>query len=162
MTADFTQWALNPGQLWRDAANSTMVGGGLTAPLFQGGELAAEQRAAKAGYDASLARYRQTVLQSFAQVATVLQTLAQDQDARLETDHGLAAAEHLARVSELRNRQGTLGRLPLLAAQRRALIAKRAVIQARAQQLKDSAELMLATGAGAASLEAPSTQMAER
>lgn len=163
LTADFTQWALNPGQLWRDAASSTMVGGGLTAPLFQGGELAAEQRAAKAGYDASLARYRQTVLQSFAQVATVLETLAQDHDARRETEHGLAAAERLTWISALRNRQGTLGRLPLLASQRRELIAKRAVIQARAQQLKDSAELMLATGAGGTpSPQDRSTLMAER
>ena len=159
LTADFTQWALTPGQLWRDAASSTMAGGGLTAPLFQGGELAAEERAAKAGYEASLARYRQTVLQSFTQVATILQTLDQDQDNRTQSEQGLAAAVHLSEVSELENHQGTLGRLPLLVAQRRELIAKRAVIRARAQQLEDSAELMLATGGGMA---APSTIIAER
>jgi NodT family efflux transporter outer membrane factor (OMF) lipoprotein len=148
LTADITQWAKFPGQLWRDAATGAGVSGGLTAPLFEGGRLAAESRAAEQSYRASLARYQQTVLQSFAQVATLLQSLTQDDEARRQTGLAAKAAADSARFAEMRRDQGVLGMLPLLAARRQENLAKLAEIQSRTRSLSDSAELLLAMGGG--------------
>ena len=54
--------------------------GGLTAPIFRGGTLSAERRAAKADYQAAFAAYQQTVLNAFSQVADSLQALGNDAD----------------------------------------------------------------------------------
>jgi multidrug efflux system outer membrane protein len=50
-----------PSALWS-------IGAGLFQPLFAGGKLNAQLRGARASYDESLARYRQTVLSAFAEV----------------------------------------------------------------------------------------------
>jgi multidrug efflux system outer membrane protein len=50
-----------PSALWS-------VGASLFQPLFEGGKLNAQLRAAKASYDESVANYRQTVLSAFADV----------------------------------------------------------------------------------------------
>ena len=51
---------------------------GLTAPLFHGGTLLAQRRAAIDAYAAQVGAYRQTVLLAFGQVADVLQALQHD------------------------------------------------------------------------------------
>jgi NodT family efflux transporter outer membrane factor (OMF) lipoprotein len=52
--------------------------GGLTAPIFHGGALTAERRAAQDEYRAALASYRQTVVDALSQVADTLQALGND------------------------------------------------------------------------------------
>ena len=59
------------------------VAGNLTAPLFNGGKLRAERRAAEAGRKVAIANYEQTVLTAFGQVADVLAAL--EHDAQLTT-----------------------------------------------------------------------------
>lgn len=148
LTADMTQWATLPGHLWQDAATGASLGGGITAPLFQGGKLEAEQRAAESAYKASTARYRQTVLQSFAQVATVLQDLVNDQDEVKRTGEAAGATSASHRFAELQRANGTLGILPVLDTQRQERLSKMTDIDARTRYLKDSAQLFLAMGGG--------------
>jgi outer membrane protein TolC len=148
LTADITQWAKFPHQLWQDTATGAGVGGGLTAPIFQGGRLAAEQRAAESAYRASVARYRQTVLQSFGQVASVLQALAEDTEQSRQSGMAAQAAADSLRFATSRQRQGTLGLLPVLALERQEKLARLATVQSRLQRMRDSAELLLAMGGG--------------
>src|SRR3546814_1783215 len=65
-----------------DLANEVWnIAGGLTAPIFHGGELRARKRAAVARYDQAFANYRQVVLQAFANVADSLHALDNDAQA---------------------------------------------------------------------------------
>lgn len=160
LTADITQWATRPGQLWRDAATGAGVSGGITAPLFQGGQLEAAQSAAEHAYQASLARYRQTVLQAFAQVGTLLQGLAQDEEQRRQTGLAAKASDQALHFAELERSSGTQGVLPLLAAERQAKLSRLAVIRSQAQILKDTAGLFLAMGGGTLVRPNPSNERA--
>ena len=148
LSADITQWATVPSQLWRNMATGAAGGGGITAPIFQGGQLESAQRAAESAYQASFARYQQTVLQAFAQVATILQGLAQDQDAVLQNQRAVQATATSSKFARLEQQNGTAGLLVVLAAERREMLSRLAEIQSRTQILKDSAELFLAMGGG--------------
>jgi NodT family efflux transporter outer membrane factor (OMF) lipoprotein len=124
------------------------LGAGLTQPLFHGGELTAKRRAAIAAFDQASAQYRETVLQSFQNVADVLQALESDA-AALKAQ---SEAERSARDSlELTQRQFTLGAvsyLLLLNAERQHQQALLTLVQARAARFADSAALFQALGGG--------------
>ena len=69
------------------------MGASLTQPIFHGGQLLAERRAAKLMYEASIEQYKQAVLSAFQDVADTL--------ARLEAgSQALAAAESSRRSAE--------------------------------------------------------------
>src|SRR6202012_125203 len=68
-TGSLTQQALTPGGLFNGAAAAWTMAANLTAPLYDGGRLRAERRAAVDGYQAALADYRQVILRSFGDVA---------------------------------------------------------------------------------------------
>ena len=148
LSANLAQSAIFPGHLWREAANGTAVGASLTAPLFQGGRLAAERRAAEQAYDASLANYRQTVVQAFAQVADLLQFLAVDADAVAARSRAVSAAETTLQAIRLGHAAGTVDRLHLLETERRFEQARMALLDARLQRYRHTAELFLAVGGG--------------
>ena len=59
---------LGVGPLFDWASRFWAIGPSLTLPLFQGGQLSANLRQAKAAYEETVARYRQTVLNAFADV----------------------------------------------------------------------------------------------
>ncbi len=131
-------------------ANSIVwnVGGGLLQPIFHGGALKAQERAAVAAYDQALARYRQTVLGAFQNVADVLRALDSDAQAlRAQADAEAAARASLA----LARRQFDLGAvsyLVLLNAERQQQQARLGLIQAQAARYADTAALFQALGGG--------------
>jgi hypothetical protein len=65
---------LGPSSFWALGAN-------VASPLFHGGTLWFQRKAAIAAYEQSFANYRQTVLGGFAQVADTLQALEHDAQA---------------------------------------------------------------------------------
>jgi NodT family efflux transporter outer membrane factor (OMF) lipoprotein len=96
LSASLTQEALNPGHPFSGGASAWSLGARLTQPLFHGGALEAQRRAAVDAYQGTFATYQQTVLQAFGQVADVLKAL--QHDAELLRDQRLArnsAAESL-------------------------------------------------------------------
>jgi NodT family efflux transporter outer membrane factor (OMF) lipoprotein len=124
------------------------LGAGVLQPLFRGGELEAERRAAVAAFDAAQAQYRDTVLQAFRNVADVLRAL--EGDARTVKAQG--EAEALARDTlELTRKQYQLGGtsyLALLVAQRAYEQARLNLVVARAARYADTAALFQALGGG--------------
>ena len=124
------------------------IGAGLLQPLFRGGELQAERRAAIAAYDAAQAQYEETVLQAFRNVADALRAL--EDDAR--TVKAQAEAESLARDRlELTRKQFELGGtsyLALLDAQRQFALARVALVRVQATRYADTAALFQALGGG--------------
>jgi NodT family efflux transporter outer membrane factor (OMF) lipoprotein len=120
--------------------------GGLTAPLFRGGTLSAERRAANADYQAAFAAYQQTVLNAFSQVAASLQALGNDADFLSTQQH----AEESARASLTLTRQayvaGDAGYVRVLDAQRLDSQAQLGRVQADGQRYIDTIKLLLAAG----------------
>ncbi len=153
LTADFLQQATYPGHLWQDAASSVTAGGGLTAPLFHGGTLAAQQRAAEAAYRAADARYQQTVLAAFAQVADLLQALTHDAEESAAQDKAMTAAAESLRLTRFSYTAGNVGVLQVLDAQRQYQQARLGSVRARAQRYLDTAQLFLAMGGGRSAWE---------
>lgn len=146
LTGAFTQQALTPGGLFNSGAFAWSIAGGLTQPLFDGGQRQAERRAAIDRYNAALAGYRQIVLTSFGEVADGLQAIANDADqlrAQDEAAQAAAAALDLARCSYA---VGNSGVLDVIDAQRRFAQAQLGLSHAKAQRLLDTVQLYLALG----------------
>jgi NodT family efflux transporter outer membrane factor (OMF) lipoprotein len=124
------------------------IGAGLLQPLFRGGELTARRRAAIAAYDQAEARYRETVLQSFQNVADVLRALEKDADAlKAQSDAESAAAESLA-LTRKQFELGAAGYLTLLNAEQQHQQTMIALAQARGARFADTAALFQALGGG--------------
>ncbi len=145
LSGNFIQGAVTPGNVFSYNSTGWMVGPSLTAPLLNGGALRAEKRAAEAQARGSLARYRQTVLTAFVQVADVLTALAHDDDQLSAVADAQSAAQ--AALNEARNALNLGGgtRLDLLDAQRRLDRARLQAVQARGQRLLDIVTLFSAT-----------------
>lgn len=127
------------GTLWGIAS-------GLTAPIFDGGTLRAEQRAAIDRYQAFLAGYRQTVIKSLSQVADVLQAINHDGEEFDAQSRALNSAATNLRLNRDAYRAGEIGVLQVVDAERtyqRALIGR---IRTRTAQYLDTVQLAIALG----------------
>lgn len=124
------------------------IGAGLLQPVFHGGELTAKRRASIAAFDAAAAQYRQSLLQSFQNVADVLRAL----DGDGATLRALTEAENAAResfeISREQFRLGAVNYLTLLNAERQYQEARLNLAPARAARYADTAALFQALGGG--------------
>ena len=78
LTANAGSTALALDQLFSSGTGFWGLGAAATAPLFQGGTLLHQERAAKAAYVQAAEQYRSTVLTAFQNVADTLTALEQD------------------------------------------------------------------------------------
>jgi NodT family efflux transporter outer membrane factor (OMF) lipoprotein len=147
LTAALAQGALRPGDLFSYDTTGWSVGAGLTAPLFDGGALRARRQQAREAALAASARYRQTVITAFSQVADALSALAADDDlVAAYTRAGVTAAESLRLAREAyRMGGGTL--FEVLDAQRTAHKFQASLVRAQGQRLADVVRLFAASGA---------------
>jgi NodT family efflux transporter outer membrane factor (OMF) lipoprotein len=120
--------------------------GGLTAPIFHGGALKAEQRAAQDEYQAAFASYQQTVLNAFGQVATALQTLGSDADFLNTQARALESAGASTALTQQAYAAGNAGYLQVLDAKRLHQQAQLGRVRAAGQRYVDVVELILAAG----------------
>jgi NodT family efflux transporter outer membrane factor (OMF) lipoprotein len=139
---EVVQWSAFPGPaLWN-------LGAALAQPLFNGGQLEANRRAAIAAYDQAQAQYRQTVLVAFQNVADALRALEADARAlSAQSDAEQSARENL----DLTQRQYQLGgasSLALLIAQQQYQLARLALAAAQGTRYADTAALFQALGGG--------------
>lgn len=145
LTAGLTQESLSPGSLFDYASTAYNFGGQLTAPIFDGGTLKAQRRAAQADARASLAQYRQTVLAALGEVADALTAVAHD-DQRL-ADLNRAEAVAQASMLDARNafRLGGRPQSDMVLAQGELDRARLARVDAQGQRLADIVTLLAAT-----------------
>jgi NodT family efflux transporter outer membrane factor (OMF) lipoprotein len=147
ISANITQTAIPPANLFTYGASGWTLAAGITQPIFNGGKLKAEQRAAIAQANALYHQYRGTVLTAFTQVADVMSAIAED-EAELKA---LQAAEDAA-ADALKDdtaafRLGGGALLPVLDDQRNLQLARRARVMAEGRRLADIASLYVATAA---------------
>ncbi len=119
---------------------------GVTAPVFEGGKLRAEQRAAVDQLRAAAAQYQQVVLESFGQVADLLDALRHDSELLAAQSNALSAAASSAELARESYSAGNSGLLDVLDAQRQRLAAELGLVRAQAEQYLDTAQLFLALG----------------
>jgi NodT family efflux transporter outer membrane factor (OMF) lipoprotein len=148
LTGNIGSSAVGPGQIFAAGTEFWDLGAPLTQPIFHGGTLVHQERAARAAYEQAAQSYRSTVLISFQTVADTLTALTQD----AETLKAASAAERSATVTlELTRKQqqsGYASYLALLNAEQTYQQSLLAVIQARASRYADTAALFQALGGG--------------
>jgi NodT family efflux transporter outer membrane factor (OMF) lipoprotein len=155
LSATLGQQALTPGALFDGTSVAWSLISGLTAPLFDGGTLRAQKRAAVDAMHASAANYEQTVLEAFAQVADLLEALdhdAEELDAQTQAQQGAQGRLELARASY---QEGNTGVLQVLDAERSYQRARRGYVKAVAQRYLDTVQLFLALGGTSPQSERP-------
>jgi outer membrane protein TolC len=124
------------------------VGAALTAPIFDGGTLLHQQRAAKAAYVQASEQYRSTVLTAFQNVADTLTAVEQDAEALKASAAAADAAKVTLDLSERQWRSGYASYLSLLSAEQAYQQARIGLVQAQANRYADTAALFQALGGG--------------
>ena len=147
LTSSITQGSLKVGDLFGYDASGWDLGAGITAPLFNGGALKARRQQAREVAAGASARYRQTVLTAFAQVADALTALAADEDSRAAHQRSLAQADENLRLAKVAYERGGGAFLDVLDAQRRVNAGRSALAGAEGRRLADAVRLFAAAGA---------------
>ncbi len=122
------------------------IAAGLAAPIFHGGSLKANRAAAVDGYRATLADYRQTIVEALGQIADILQSIDHDGEEYAAQQRALDAAESSLRLNRGGYGAGEIGVLQVLDAERayqRALLGQ---IRARTARYLDVVDLSVALG----------------
>jgi NodT family efflux transporter outer membrane factor (OMF) lipoprotein len=148
ITGDIGSTAAMVGGLFAGGTGIWALAEGVTAPIFHGGTLLHQKRAAEAAYDEAAAQYRSTVLTAFQNVADALRALQADAAAlQASADAARAAAENYALARD-QFRLGAVSYLTLLDSQRIDQQARIALAQAQGNRYADTAALFQALGGG--------------
>ncbi|MDE1903353.1 MAG: efflux transporter outer membrane subunit [Alphaproteobacteria bacterium] len=148
LTGDIGTEATTIGSMFAAGTGIWSIAAGVTQPLFHGGTLLHEKRAAEAAYDAAAAQYRSTVLSSFQNVADTLRALQSDADAlQADTAAERSANESLSLARD-QYRLGAVSLIELLNAETTYEQARIALVQAQAARYADTAALFEALGGG--------------
>lgn len=144
----YTQGSPTIGDLFSSAFRGFDLFGGLAAPIFHGGTLKAEKRAAIDRAKAADASYRQTVLDAFRQTADLLDALHSDASSVATEEQSVDVAQHSLLLSRRSFQVGNSGILQILDSQRLYQQARMGLVQARARQFLNVARLYVATAGG--------------
>ena len=148
LTASFTQQSLATNELFDHANSAWGVVSSLTAPIFDGGKLRAEKRASLAALATESARYKQVVLESFAQVADALDALQHSAEQLTAQTQAITIAQQSLALTRESYNEGNVGVLQVLDSERLYQQARLGYVRAQAQRLQDTARLFVAMGGG--------------
>lgn len=144
------------GQFWS-------VGADVVQPLFHGGTLWYQRKAAMDAFEASRANYRQTVLAAFQQVVDLLRAIEHDAEALAANERALNTAYQALQLVKANYNSGIAPYSDVLISNTQYFQARIADIQARAARYQDTVALFVALGGGwwnatnAPQTEAPQT-----
>ncbi|MGN6319727.1 efflux transporter outer membrane subunit [Trinickia sp.] len=127
------------GALWS-------IGGSLSQPLFHGGALFAQRRAAIDFYQASVDQYKATVLSAFQNVADVLAALEHDAQAANATESQTQSAKQAFDETAARGRLGAVPASNVRTSEIQYWNATLSAVRATSQRLADTALLFQAMG----------------
>lgn len=148
LTADAGTMALTAGRIFAGGTGFWDLGASVTQPIFQGGTLLHQERAAKAAYLQAAEQYRSTVLTAFQNVADTLNALQQDADALKSAATAANAAKITLDLTKQKIQTGNAAPLDLLNAEQTYQQATINLIQAQANRYADTAALFQALGGG--------------
>lgn len=140
-SSDFSKWLTWPRRFWS-------LGGAVSETVFDGGLRGALTDQARAGYDATVASYRQTVLTGFQEVEDNLAALRiLEEEARVQGE-AVAAAQQSVAVTTNQYRAGTASSLDVIITQTAALASERSGISILGSRMTSSVLLVKALGGG--------------
>jgi NodT family efflux transporter outer membrane factor (OMF) lipoprotein len=148
LSASYGGSTSNFDTLLQSASRVWSVSAGVTQPIFHGGQLLHERRAALAAYDEAAAQYRETVLTAFRNVADSLRALHADAETLNAVHEAHEAAAASLAITDRQYALGGTSYLALLTAQRTERQTRVSLIQAQAARLADTAALFQALGGG--------------
>ncbi len=148
LTAATGSTALAISQLFTSGTGFWGIAASLTAPIFEGGQLLHQERAAKAAYVEAAQQYRGTVLSAFQNVADTLVAVQQDAQGLQAAAAAARAATRTLDLSQLQLQHGYIGVFELLAAEQAYQQAQTALALAEANRFADTAALYQALGGG--------------
>jgi NodT family efflux transporter outer membrane factor (OMF) lipoprotein len=148
LTANAGSTAAAMDQLFTSGTGFWGVGAAATAPLFQGGTLLHQERAAKAAYVQAAEQYRSTVLSAFQNVADTLTALEQDAEAVKASAAAADAAKVTLDLAQRQLQDGYASYLSLLNAEQAYQQGVINLVQAQASRYADTAALFQALGGG--------------
>ncbi|RDS83673.1 histidine kinase [Dyella monticola] len=148
LSANAGSTALAMNQLFHSGTGFWGIGADIAAPIFQGGTLLHQERAAKAAYVEAAQQYRSTVLTAFQSVADTLTALDQDAAALKAAASASDAAKVTLDLSERQWKDGYASYLSLLGAEQAYQQARINLIVAQANRFADTAALFQALGGG--------------
>jgi NodT family efflux transporter outer membrane factor (OMF) lipoprotein len=124
------------------------IGAGLVQPLFKGGQLLHEKRAAEAAFEAAAAQYKSTVIAAFQNVADALRALQSDAAALAAQVAAERSAQDNLTISRSQYRDGAINYSTLLNAETTYQLAHINRVTAQATRFADTAALFQALGGG--------------
>jgi len=148
LSGSIGQEALDTSSIFSAVNRFWSLSAGVLAPVFHGGALMAQRRAAMDIYKASLANYELTVLQGFEQVGDTLRALVHDAQLLDAEQAVFDSASESLKMQRTAYTAGKVTILSLIDAERVYQQARLSLVRARAQRLQDSAQLLVALGGG--------------
>ena len=130
-----------PSLVWSATAN-------LAQPIYTGGRLSANMVFARASYDESVARYRQTVLSAFQEVEDDLSSLRVLEQQASAYDQAVRSAQETEDISTSRYREGLANYLEVITADENLLSNQRLADAVQEQRLLTTIQLIQALGGG--------------
>ena len=124
------------------------IAGGVTQPLFKGGQLVHQRRAAVAAAQEAAANYKATVLTAFQNVADALLALEGDAESLAAQTRAERSAAGSLDLAQAQYKAGGASYLQVLTAEQTYQNAELALVRARAQRFTDTAALFQALGGG--------------
>jgi multidrug efflux system outer membrane protein len=130
------------------SANAWNVGATISGPIFQGGQLRAQYKAAKASFDEAKAAYEQNVLTAFQEVSNALITREKLAERRVFDEQAVAALESSVELATERYLNGKSSYFEVLQAQQELYPTQRALTQTQVGELIAVVQLYRALGGG--------------
>ena len=124
------------------------IGGGLLAPIFQGGRLLAQEDAAWAELDQWVANYRQQVLMAWQEVSDAAVSVRKYGEVAVQEEIQVTAAKTAEHLARMRYEGGVSAYLEVLDAQRSLFSAELTLAQSNRDQLVAMVKLYKALGGG--------------
>jgi len=148
ITGDYGSTSLQAAQLFTPATAVWSIGGAVAQPIFHGGTLLHQRKAAIAAFDAARAQYRDTVLNAFRNVSDSLRAIQSDAVTLRAQERAMRTATDSLNLAREQFRVGAITYLTLLNAQRTQQQAVIGLVQAQAARYADTAALFQALGGG--------------
>jgi NodT family efflux transporter outer membrane factor (OMF) lipoprotein len=146
--ANYGYESLKASDLFKSGSAIWGLSANVTQPIFHGGALRAQKRAAEAAFDNAAATYRQTVLSAFANVADALRALEFDGQYLGAQFEAYQQAQAEVELAQRQFDVGAISQLSLLNAQQQFSQTAVLLAQARANRFTDTAALFEALGGG--------------
>jgi NodT family efflux transporter outer membrane factor (OMF) lipoprotein len=143
------QWLLWPSRFWS-------LGAAAGQTVFAGGQRIGQTQAARAGYDATVAAYRQTVLTGFQEVEDNLAALRILANEEKQQEAAVKAAKLSAQLSTNQYKVGTISTIDLMTVLTTARNNERTLVVIQGNRLNASVLLVKALGGGWKASDLPS------